>query len=103
MSSISIKGLTKASVLAALYNRSVVQGMGALHAQSGVMTEQEAQKLLDNNASQYFDYLKGRVLKLDLSIDPEIEELDTWLYNRDNGVDAAERLIAKLRSESNES
>ena len=54
------------------------------------MTEAEAQELLDSGQT-YFDYLKGRVMKIDLSGD---SELDPRLYDRDNGAGAAERAIA---------
>jgi len=87
---ISIKG-RKAAALAALYNRSKPLGMGHLHYKPEPMTEEEAQKLIDDGGSGriYFDYLHGRVMKVDLSGD----ELDPWLYDRDNGVGAAERAI----------
>ena len=52
------------------------------------MTEQEAQDLLDDGGA-YFDYLKGRVMKVDLSGD----ELCVRLYDRDNGQGAAERAL----------
>ena len=41
----------------------------------------------------YFDYLYGRVLKVDLSGD----EFDERLYERDNGRDSAARAIAFLK------
>ena len=41
----------------------------------------------------YFDYLYGRVLKVWIKGD----ELDSRLYNRDNGEGAAERAINTLR------
>jgi hypothetical protein len=40
-----------------------------------------------------FDYLHGRVMKVDLSGD----SFDPWLYDRDNGEGAASRAIAKMR------
>lgn len=86
----------KAAVLAALYNNSKPQGMGFLHAEANDMTHEEATKILLEKASYgyglYFDYLKGRVLKIDLSTD----ELNTSLYNRDLGEGAAERIISEL-------
>ena len=98
-----IKGLDKAAVLAALYNRARVLGMGALHAKKGdMMTLEEARKILANGDSSdypghaqtsYFDYLHGRVMKVDLSGD----ELRTELYNRDNGPLAAEEAIINMR------
>lgn len=90
---IKLQKLDKASVLAALYNASKAQGMGHMQHSSKPMTKEEAQKLLDGNPNQYFDYLGGRVLKIDLSKD----ELDTWLYNRDNGQDAAEKAIKAIQ------
>jgi hypothetical protein len=82
----NIKGISKAKVLAALYNASKVQGMGWLQAQEGEMTEEAAQAIIDDAQNLYFDYLHGRVMKIDLSKD----ELNTVLYNRDNGHVAAE-------------
>ena len=77
-------------MLAALYNASKPQGMGFMHYDSKPMTRQEAEALLEK--ATYFDYLKGRVMKVDLSGD----ELDPRLYDRDNGQGAAECAIAKL-------
>lgn len=85
----NIKGLSKAKILAALYNNSKPLGLGMLHSDPKQMTEKEAAELLENQT--YFDYLKGRVMKIHLDSD----ELDTYLYNRDNGNDAAEKIISK--------
>lgn len=89
---VSLVGLDKASVLAALYNASKPQGMGFLHYTPEPMTREEAVALLEE--TEYFDYLKGRVMKVDLDGD----ELDTWGYDRDNGEGAAEHAIAALGS-----
>lgn len=88
----NIKGLNKAEVLMALYNRATVQGMGVLQEKKGNMAHEEAIKILDGSDNKYFDYLKGRVMKISLKGD----ELDTRLYNRDNGEGAAEQAINKL-------
>jgi hypothetical protein len=85
-----IKGISKAKILAALYNASQPLGLGFLQAKPGDMTEQEAQVLLDAGQT-YFDYLHGRVMKIDLSGD----ELHTALYDRDNGRGAAEDAITR--------
>jgi len=95
MSKISIAGLDKAEVLAALYNAARPQGLGFLHYDPAPMTREEAEALLRQTA--YFDYVRGRVLKVDLSGD----EFDSSLYDRDNGQDAAERVIAALRATGN--
>ena len=88
----NIAGLSKASVLAALYNASRPQGMGFLHYNPAPMTEAQAQEILDGGAT-YFDYLSGRVMKINLAKD----EVDTWGYNRDNGTNAAENAVEALR------
>lgn len=85
---IDISKMNKAEVLSKLYNAAKPQGMGFLHYDPTPMTVKEAQEYLD--AGQLcFDYLKGRVMKVNLSGD----ELDPWLYDRDNGKGAAEAAI----------
>jgi hypothetical protein len=91
---ISIKGLDKAEVLQALYDRARTQGMGIFQYIPGPLSKEEAQSLLQT--SSYFDYLKGRVMKIDMSGD----EIDPRLYDRDNGEGAAEAAISKLNSPS---
>jgi hypothetical protein len=88
---ISLVGLNKSEVLAALYNASKPQGMGFMRYDQKPMTVEEAEGLL-NGGHTDFDYIKGRVMKVDLSGD----ELDTWGYDRDNGQGAAELAIAAL-------
>ncbi len=89
---IDIKGLDKAKVLKALYDGSHIQGMGFLQAvPEGTVTVQRCRELLKR--STYFDYLYGRVLKVDLSKD----EFDERLYDRDNGTGAAARAVASLK------
>lgn len=90
--SINLKGLNKAAVLAALYNASKPQGMGFLHYDPTPMSVEEAEALLKQ--CTYFDYLKGRVMKVDLKGDT----LDPWGYDRDNGEGAAEAAIQSLQS-----
>lgn len=92
MSVIDIKGLDKAEVLHALYHRSHVQGLGILQA-IPTYTVEDARRDLDEQPGYYFDYLHGRVLKVDLSGD----SFDSWLYDRDCGEGAAEAAINELR------
>lgn len=87
----NIKGMSKAKILATLYNNSRPLGLGFLHATPEDMTEAEAQQILDSGQT-YFDYLKGRVMKVDLSKD----ELRTDLYNRDNGDNRAEEVLRNI-------
>ncbi len=84
---IPLAGLNKADVLAALYNASKPQGMGFMHYNPKPMTRGEAEALLEQTT--YFDYLQGRVMKVDLSGDA----LDPRLYDRDNGQGAAQKAI----------
>ena len=89
---VSTKGLRRQDVLAALYNASRPQGMGFLHYDPAPMESEEAKRLL--NATSYFDYLKGRVMKVNLSNPDEFDECG---YDRDNGAGAAERTVSLLR------
>ena len=89
---IDITNIDKPTLLAALYNNSRTQGMGFLSAKSGVMTRDEAAELLKE--TQRFDYLYGRVMKVNLSKD----ELDPWLYDRDLGQGAAQRVVDGLNA-----
>lgn len=92
---VNISGLTRAAVLAALYNASRPQGMGFLQYTPKPMTEAEAGELLaESGPRPYFDYLQGRVMKIGLDNETE---LDAGLYDRDNGAGAAQRAIDALR------
>jgi len=83
--------MTPAERLARLYNHARPQGLGFLRYKPGNMTIEEAQAILDETPGEtYVDYLRGRVMKIDVAKEP----LDTWLYNRDNGHGAAERALA---------
>jgi|TARA_R110000851_G_scaffold308922_2_gene468112 hypothetical protein len=88
----NIENYDKAEVLAALYNNAKVLGMGILQAESGDMSKDEAAKILEDTPEKYFDYLKGRVMKISL----EKDEVSTFLYNRDNGEGAAESVVDAL-------
>jgi hypothetical protein len=96
---IDISGLDKAAVVAALYNRSKPLGMGFMHYDPEPMTAEQASKIIKAGGTHmpnnplYFDYLQGRVMKVDLSGDA----FDAWLYDRDNGQGAAREVIANLR------
>ena len=91
MSTIDISKLNKAEVLAALYNKSQPLGMGILYFTPEDITTEKAQKLLDQEI-YYFDYLQGRVMKVDLSG----EEFNTRGYDMNNGEGAAKRAIEHL-------
>ena len=89
-STIDISKLNKAEVLAALYNRSHPQGLGHLQFVAEKMTTEEAAALLKE--THRFDYLKGRVMKVNVGKD----ELWTALYDRDVGQGAAAEALQPL-------
>lgn len=90
---INIKGLDKAEVLAALFNGSTQQGMGVLDERGASdMTVDQAREILKTQSD--FDYLRGRVMKIDISGD----KIDPRLYDRDRGQGAVEEIINSLRS-----
>ena len=93
---ISLEGLDKAEVLAALYNASRPLGMGLMHYTPAPLNINEARSLLEGGT--YFDYLKGRVMKVELGRD----ELDPYLYDRDNGNGAAALAIDSLVNRATE-
>lgn len=88
---IDIRGLDKAEVLKALFNNSKQQGMGFCDPTGAVpMNIEDARQYVAK--TYYFDYLRGRVMKVDIGG----ELLDPWLYDRDNGTGAAKRALAPL-------
>ena len=87
---ISIKNINKAEVLKKLYDNSQPLGMGFLQHIPGNMPIEEAESIIKNNKD--FDYLKGRVMKVNLSGD----EFDPWLYDRDNGQGSAKKALSDL-------
>lgn len=84
---IDITNKNKAEVLAKLYNASKPQGLGFLQSERKDMTIEEAKELL--KITVRFDYVKGRVIKVNLSGD----EFNPALYDRDNGQGAALKAI----------
>lgn len=95
MAQVSIKGLDKAEVLAALFNASRQQGMGFMDTRGAKpMSVEDAREVL--KSEQDFDYLRGRVMKIGLRSDM----VETAIYNRDNGQGAAERAIDSVRAKS---
>lgn len=89
---IDISKLNKADVLCALYNASKPQCMSYFHYEPTPMASEIAGQILEIRTK--FDYLKGRVMKVDLTGN----EFDSWHYDRDNGHGAAERAIAGIQT-----
>jgi hypothetical protein len=87
---IDITNRNKAEVLRVLYNNSKPQGSGFL--QQGCledMSEEDAKVIFESSQSKYFDYVRGRVLKVNLSGN----QFDPCLYDRDNGEGSAARAL----------
>ena len=85
---IDISKMNKCEVVAKLFNASKSQGFFPF-AKAVHMTASEAEEYLDECGDGYFDYLKGRVMKVDVKGD----ELDPRDYDRDNGEGAAARAL----------
>jgi hypothetical protein len=84
----------KARVLKALYNHSKPVRMAILTGQARPdLTTEAAEAILaevrEKGHSPYFDYLYGRVLKVDL------DRIDYRLYDRDNGDGAGARAVGE--------
>ena len=93
---IRISGLKHCDILIALYNRAKPLGRGHLQFDPKPMTVEQAQKILAKmptaGSSIYFEYLSGRVMKVDI-VGPD---LDPRLYDRDNGEGAALEALQPL-------
>lgn len=99
---VNIKGLNKADVLRVLFNNSKIQGFNVTMVERGLMpypkdlTIEEAQSILDDmDEEKYFDYLNGKVMKVDISSDIAFDE---WGYDRDNGKGSAQKAIDVLNN-----
>jgi hypothetical protein len=84
-----------AIVLMALYNHSRPLGMGMINFQPGNMTLDEAKEIISGIAPshRYFDYFKGRVIKIDLNPGAA---LDFRLFDRDNGAGAGMTAVMEV-------
>lgn len=102
---VDTRGLPKVEVFLALYNNARPQGMGLENAQPIDMLPQEAERwLAGENVDGYrspftknplsFDYVNGRILKVDLKDD---DGFWAGLYDRDNGEGRAAEVIGRLR------
>ena len=94
MDTVSIAGLDKAEVLRALWEGSHPQGRSTPHEAYGTPSVEVFREALERNPEGYFDYLMGRVLKVDLTGDT----LDTRLYDRDTYEGAAAFAVQRVRA-----
>jgi hypothetical protein len=85
---VSYGKLTKAEVLATLYNHALPRGLGIFAFVPGNMSVEEAERIVAKETR--FDYVKGRCLKVDLSGNKGFEE---WLYDREYGQGTAQKAV----------
>lgn len=95
---LTITELNAPSVVAALYNKSSRQGLGMFMPEGVAMSEEAAKEELRGhdfyiNRGAYFDYLNGRVMKVEIVIG---QALDFRLYDRDNGPGAGARAVKAI-------
>lgn len=90
---LDITGLSKAAVLATLYNRARTKGSNCAEYDPSLMTEAEAERVLRAQHSLVFDYLRSRPLKINL----EGDVVDAAKYNEYNGCHEAQFAIEGLR------
>lgn len=86
-------GLSREQVLCALYNFSHPQGSGFLHFDPKPLNVDEAKNILERGS--YVDYLKGRVIKVELPKDAK--EFDARLYDSDCGQGAARAALDRFK------
>ena len=92
MSEIDISDCDKVEVLRALYARAQPLGLGALHYKPGPLSREEASEMLAAAGERaYFDYVRGRVMKVGLGG----PVLRVHLYDRDNGQGAAHEALVR--------
>lgn len=94
---ISIKGLSKAEVFAALYNAAMPPGANVDGATGFPDTLSVSAAAVIVEAGTEFDYWKGRSLKVEF----EGDSFDPGCYNRDNGAGLAEEAVRRLMRASN--
>ena len=91
-----ISGLDKKEVLKALYsaakNPEILDRLKVNDPRFSTLSDDEATKICSKKFID-IDYLNGKSMKINLSGN----EVDTFLYNRENGDSAAENAIQSLR------
>jgi hypothetical protein len=92
---ISIEGLNIADVLAGLYNAARPRLLGFLTYDPKPMDREEAEKLLKENT--YFDYIKGRVIKVDLGTTAFPPGFSPQYYDIYNGRGTAAMVVEQIR------
>ena len=87
---IDISKKDKAAVFKALYDYAKPKGMGMFMYKPGDISIDVAREIVAETLN--FDYVQGRVMKVDISGD----SFDSYLYDRDNGEGRAQEAIATV-------
>jgi hypothetical protein len=93
---VDIAGIDRGKLIVALYNAASPggpQSMGWLHWKPGDLSPDEEHTLTDDNL--WIDYLGGRALKVGF----EGDALTSYLYDREYGEGAAQRIVDNLRAQ----
>lgn len=92
MDAIDIKGLNKVDLVLALHRASRPLGIGHIVAMGSPPLDHAR---VEGHLAQgtYFDYLDGRVMKVEVGGDM----LDPRMYDRDNGAGSAAKVVAGVR------
>jgi len=92
MEFVSLIGLNKGDVLAAMFNAAKIHDPKKQGSRQKKMGRREASELLDKTS--YIGSLEGRSLKIDFSG----TKFDSSYYDRDNGRGLAQEVIDELRN-----
>lgn len=84
--------MNKAEVFAALYNAAKPKGAGFINYDPRSITPEEAVEITKGDFDISFQYVKGRVMKINLSGD----EFDPSGYDSENGSDTSQYVIDAL-------
>jgi len=96
---VDIKGLDRGEIVAAFFNAAMPKGLGFVKVTDNQISAKQGRALLEAHKNErtghtYFDYVEGRLLKLDFD---ETDQLWVDLYDRDNGNGLGAEIIAELR------
>ena len=93
---VNISMLDKKKVFKVLYESAVPMDLGFMTEFEEPLSSEEIDEFFSNSQNGYFEYVQGRLLKVDLSVDI----LDTTNFNATHGENAAEKAICKFFHES---
>ena len=88
--SVNISGLDRDELLKNLWENSNVAGL--FEGRSDTVWDLEAAK--SQLCNGYADYIQGRVMKVNIY---NTDNVDPWGYNRDNGHNAFQNVVNKMR------